>query len=173
MVRGASFNQGGCHGSPEHSKLEANEIPDFVGRRYLLTVSGDVEVTATNRVPKLTSHVPQGINPEILLLDLTIASSGGFGGQIVFYRSVHYKKPTSGNKYSEVDILFGGKIIQRIRVGHPKSLKTAANRKVREASLEADKSRRSRSPCCAARPWNAEKHDNLRVISSPLVGEGA
>ena len=47
--------------APNTRNWQANEIPDFVGRRYLLTVSGDVEVTATNRVPKLTSHVPQGI----------------------------------------------------------------------------------------------------------------
>ena len=108
-------------GAPNTQNWKANEIPDFTGHRYLLVVSGDVQVTATNLTPKLTVHVPQGTNPRILMLDLTIVSSGGLGGQIVFYKSVHYKKVTSGNKYDEVDILFGGKIITRIKVGHPKS----------------------------------------------------
>jgi len=115
-------------GAPNTRNWNANEIPDFVGRRYRLVVTGDVQVTATNLTPKLTLHV-QGINPRILLLDLTIVSSGGFGGQIVFYKSVQFMRNTSGSQYSEVDILFGGKIIKRIKVGHPKSLKTPAKRK--------------------------------------------
>jgi len=116
-------------GAPNTRNWKANEIPDFAGRRYLLVVSGDVEVTATNLTPKLTVHVPQGINPRILLLDLTIVSSGGIGAPIVFYKSVHYQRVTSGHQYDEVDILFKGKIIQRIKVGHPKSLKAAAKKK--------------------------------------------
>lgn len=116
-------------GAPKTRNWNANEIPDFAGRRYLLVVNGDVQVTATNLTPKLKVHVPQGINPRILLLDLSIVSSGGLGGQIVFYKSVHFTKATSGNQYDEVDILFGGKIIQRIKVGHPKSVTAAASRK--------------------------------------------
>lgn len=116
-------------GAPKTRNWKADEIPDFVGRRYLLAVRGDVQVTATNQTPKLTVHTPQGINPRILLLDLSIVSSGGIGAPIVFYKSVHYTKQTSGHQYDEVDILFGGKIIQRIKVGHPKSLKRAAPKK--------------------------------------------
>ena len=89
------------------------------------------QVTATNLTPKLKVHVPQGINPRILMLDLSIVSSGGFGGQIVFFKSVHFTKRTSGNQYDEVDILFGGRIIQRIKVGHPQSLRAAAKKKTR------------------------------------------
>ena len=59
-------------GAPNTRNWKANEIPDFAGRTYRLVVSGDVEVTATNRVPKLSEHRPQGINPRILLLDLRI-----------------------------------------------------------------------------------------------------
>jgi hypothetical protein len=109
-------------GAPNTRSWKANEIPDFAGRTYRLVVTGDVQVTATNLTPKLSVHSPMGINPRILLLDLKIVSSGGFGGQIVFYKHVLFSKATSGNQYSEVDILFGGKIIKRIRVGHPKSL---------------------------------------------------
>ena len=116
-------------GTPNTRNWKANELPDFVGRHYRIVVTGDVEVTATNLTPKLSFHVPQGFNPRILLLDLTIVSSGGFGGQIVFYKSVLFTRATSGNRYDEVDILFGGKIIKRIKVGHPKTLRAATKKK--------------------------------------------
>ena len=116
-------------GAPNTRNWNANELPDLVGRRYRLIVTGDVQVTATNLTPKLSTHVPQGFNPRILLLDLTIVSSGGFGGQIVFYKSVQYMRATSGHQYDEVDILFRGKIIKRIKVGHPKTLRAAAKKK--------------------------------------------
>jgi hypothetical protein len=115
-------------GTPNTRNWKANELPDLVGRHYRIIVTGDVEVTATNLTPKLSLHVPQGFNPRILLLDLTIVSSGGFGGQIVFYRSVLFTRATSGDRYDEVDILFGGKIIKRIKVGRP-TLKSAAKKK--------------------------------------------
>lgn len=116
-------------GAPKTRNWKANEIPDFAGRRYLLVVNGEVQVTATNQTPKLKEQVPQGINPRILLLDLSIVSSGGISAPIVFYKSVHFTKPTSGHQYDEVDILFAGKIIQRIKVGHPKSLTAPAKKK--------------------------------------------
>jgi len=116
-------------GAPKTKNWKAYEIPDFAGRRYVLVVNGEVQVTSTNQTPKLTVHVPQGINPRILLLDLSIVSSGGIGAPIVFYKSVHYTQATSGRQYDEVDILFGGKIIQRIKVSHPKSAKAAATKK--------------------------------------------
>ncbi len=118
-------------GAPSTRNWKANEIPDLLGRTYRLVVTGDVQVTATNLTPVLSVYTPQGINPRILLLDLKIVSSGGFGGQIVFYKHVMFTKRTSGNQYSEVDILFGRKVIQRIRVGHPKSLAKRAAKKKR------------------------------------------
>ncbi len=119
---------------PTARNWKANEIPDFAGRRYLLVVTGEVQVTATNQTSKLTEHVPQGLNPRILLLDLSIVSSSGFGGQIVSSKSVQYEKATSGNQYDEVGILFGGKIIQRItrsphgRLGMAQVRKSAAEK---------------------------------------------
>jgi hypothetical protein len=118
-------------GAPRTKNWKANEIPDFIGRRYLLVVNGEVQVTATNQTPKLTVHTPQGINPRILLLDLSIVSSGGIGGPIVFFKSVHFTRPTSGHQYDEVDILFDGKVIARIKVGHPRSVAAAATKKKR------------------------------------------
>jgi hypothetical protein len=117
-------------GAPSTRNWKANEIPDFAGRTYRLHVTGDVQVLATNFAPQLSVHTPQGINPRILLLDLKIVKTGAIGGQIVFFKQVQYMKTTSGNKYSEVDILFGGKIIQRIKVGHPKSFKKSSKKRL-------------------------------------------
>jgi hypothetical protein len=108
--------------APQTRNWKANEIPDFAGRTYRLVVTGDVQVTATNLDPVLSMHMPQGINPRILLLDLKIVSRGGFGGQIVFYKHTMFMRRTSGHQYDEVDILWQGKIIKRIEVGHPRSL---------------------------------------------------
>lgn len=115
-------------GAPKTRNWTANEIPDFAGRRYLLVVNGEVQVTNTNQTPKLKEQVPQGFNPRIELLDLSIVSKG-IGAPLVFYKSVHFTKRTSGHQYDEVDILFDGKVIQRIKVGHPKSLRAAAAKK--------------------------------------------
>lgn len=119
-------------GAPNTRNWLANEIPDFIGRSYRLVVSGDVQVTATNLTPKLSTHVPQGINPRILLLDLKIVKTGAFGGEIVFFKHTMLTRRTTGDQYDEVDILSGGKIIQRIKVGHPKSLR-GANKSLRGA----------------------------------------
>jgi hypothetical protein len=118
--------------TPQTRNWKANEIPDFAGRNYRLVVSGDVQVTATNLDPVLSMHTPQGFNPRILLLDLKIVSRGGFGGQIVFYKHTMFMRATSGDQYDEVDILWQGKIIKRIKVGHPKSF--AGRKKARKAA---------------------------------------
>jgi hypothetical protein len=107
--------------APNTRKWKAIEMPDFVGRIYRLTVTGEVEVSATNLTPVLTVHNPQGFNPRILLLDLAIVSGGGVGGPIMTWKSAQYARTTSGNQYDEVDILFEGKIIERIKVDHPKT----------------------------------------------------
>ena len=80
-------------------------------------------------VPKLRSHSSQGFNPRILLLDLTIESDGELGGQVVMLRKAEYTRPTSGKAYDEVDILFEGAIIERIKVGHPKTVAAAPKKK--------------------------------------------
>jgi hypothetical protein len=119
-------------------------LPNFAGRNYHIEVNGEVEVSATNLTPKLTVQAPQGSNPRVLMLDLTIESGGGLGGPIMIYKKVEYTRPTSGNQYDEVDIMFDGQIIQRIEVGHPKtfaktSAKKPAKKKAKNKSVKAKK----------------------------------
>ena len=115
--------------APKTRNWSANELPDFAGHRYHLKVHGEVETSATNYAPKLTEHIPQGINPRILLLDLTVVKTAEFGGQIVEYHKVAFEHPTSGHQYDEVDILFEGNVIERIKVNHPKTAAAAAPKK--------------------------------------------
>jgi hypothetical protein len=105
--------------APNTRNWTASEFSDLVGRHTHVEVHGEVETGATNLLPKLKYRVPQGFNPRILLLDLTIESQGGLGGQVVMYRKAEYSRPTSGNDYDEVDIFFEGEIIERIKVAHP------------------------------------------------------
>lgn len=123
-------------GAPRTRNWKALAITDIVGRTFYVAVSGEVQVTATNQVPKLSPHVPQGINPRILLLDLDIVKVGNIGGQIVFYRQVHYVKRTAFNQYSEVDILYRGNVIKRIRVVPVPSLRKAAAAKTRKTKAK-------------------------------------
>ena len=44
-------------------------------------------------------------------------------------RKAAYTRPTSGNAYDEVDILFEGQIIERIKVGHPKTWRRRPRRR--------------------------------------------
>jgi hypothetical protein len=123
--------------APNTRNWSANELSDFVGRHYHIEVNGEVETSATNYSPKLAEHVPQGINPRVLLLDLTIVKTAE-------YHKVAFEHPTSGHQYDEVDILFDGEIIERIKVAHPKTVAAAAPKK--PAARKAAKKSAKRKP---------------------------
>lgn len=150
--------------APNTRSWKAVEMPDFAGRNYHLTVTGEVEVSATNLMPKLDEHSPQGFNPRILLLDLTIVSAGGLGGPIMIYKPARYARPTTGNQYAEVDILFEGNVIERIAVDHPKTVakapaKTSAKKstKKKPAKKAAKKGTKKASKKPAAKKKSAKK----------------
>jgi hypothetical protein len=146
--------------APNTRNWKAIEMPDFVGRIYRLTVTGEVEVSASNLTPVLTVHNPQGFNPRILLLDLAIVSGGGFGGQIMMWKPAQYARTTSGNQYDEVDILFEGKIVERMKVDHPKTAALAPGRKPakkKPAKKAAKKGAKKASKKPAAKKKSAKK----------------
>lgn len=124
--------------APRTRNWKALEMPDFAGRDYHLSVSGEVEVSATNKTPHLTQHVPQGFNPRILLLDLTIRTDGGMGADVMTWKQVTLRQSTNGNQYDEVDILFDGEVIERIKVDHPKAA-AATKKPAKKATKKATK----------------------------------
>jgi hypothetical protein len=97
---------------------EALEMADMIGQSGQITVTGEVELTDTGTTAELKEH-PPGINPKILLLDLVIHRPGGIQGHIAWFETLTFKKKSLGSEYDEVDILYGGEIIQRVKVEHP------------------------------------------------------
>ena len=124
--------------APRTRNWKALEMPDFAGRDYHLSVSGEVEVSATNKTPHLTQHAPQGFNPRILLLDLTIRTDGGMGADVMTWKQVTLRQSTNGNQYDEVDILFDGEVIERNKVDQPKTA-AATKKPAKKATKKAVK----------------------------------
>jgi hypothetical protein len=85
----------------------AVETTDLVGSAHKLTVTGEIQLLKSNEEPALEDAAPQGFNPKILILDLTV-SSQGLGGQVVHWKSVTYEKSISAHQYAEVTIRGGG-----------------------------------------------------------------
>lgn len=81
-----------------------------------LIVIGKVVTNGGNFVPRLTERVPQGINPTILLLDLTIENTGGVGTTDVAPRDVRFEKAAGKGAYTSVEIHADGDLCQTIIV---------------------------------------------------------
>jgi hypothetical protein len=79
--------------TPNHRTWFAWENRQPVGPTRL-HVGGEVETPSAHRIPKLTRANPQGINPKILILNLTIEDSGKGGVELVDYRPAYYEEPT-------------------------------------------------------------------------------
>lgn len=105
-------------GSAATRDWEALEIADMIGQHGQITVIGEVELTDTGTTAELKERAP-GINPKILLLDLVIHRPGGIQGHIAWFETLTFKKKSLGSEYDEVDILYSGEIIQRVKVEHP------------------------------------------------------
>ena len=75
-----------------------------------LNVTGEVETSNGNQTPHLAEASPQGINPEILLLDLTITTSGT-GITVMGWKEVRFQKQVSKGQYTSVDIHSDGESV--------------------------------------------------------------
>ncbi|UWQ36564.1 hypothetical protein K3552_13775 [Leisingera aquaemixtae] len=92
---------------PEMADFSAwiNLMPPSSGT---LIVVGRVVTNGGDLQPKLTERIPQGINPQILILDLTIEQTGGPGTNDVAQRDVRFEKQASQGQHSTVEIYFEG-----------------------------------------------------------------
>lgn len=91
-------------------------INTMPGSEHKLIVTGKVETEAGNLVPVLREAVPQGINPAILLLELTIEVDGDFGTQDIAFRDARFEKPAKAGQYSNVEILENGEVLAGVEV---------------------------------------------------------
>jgi hypothetical protein len=81
-----------------------------------LVVIGEVEVDNIMKYPQLKVHTPQGINPKILLLDLTIVFPGEGFPKMVF-KQARLDRHAGAGQYAEVEILWEGHPIAKFPVG--------------------------------------------------------
>ena len=70
-------------------------------------VTGEVETTNGALQPVLRVATPQGINPGILILELTIERVSDVGTTDIKYRDVRYDTRTSQGQYKHVQVRCG------------------------------------------------------------------
>lgn len=87
------------------------------GSPATLTVSGEANVSAGNQVPVLGEAEPQGINPKILILNLSQASTGGIGTQAFEWKDMSFSREVDpADQFSSVSIMSGGEEVASAEV---------------------------------------------------------
>lgn len=82
----------------------AFDIPSITGQGpHSLSVTGEVEVRATNETPHLVEVQPQGINQYDLVLALTVTSAGQ-GADVLTGKRVSFSKEIGNHKYLTVTV---------------------------------------------------------------------
>ncbi len=79
-------------------------------------IVGEVYVSNPGVDPLLTPKQPQGINPDILLMDLYLCQKPGIWPQVFVWKPVRYDKVLQGTKYTQVQVFCGETIIADILV---------------------------------------------------------
>ena len=138
---------------------EALEMTDMIGQHGQITVTGEVELTETGTTAELREHVPSGLHPKILLLDLVIHRQGGIQGHIAWFEKLTFKMRSSGNAYDEVDILHGGNVVQRVKVEHPLTFAAPPAKKpsAKKAPVKEAPSQKKPAKAAAAKKKTAKK----------------
>lgn len=80
----------------------AKEATNLIGADRKITVTGSITTSNTSEKPELFEAVPQGINPQILVLELR--TSSGLGGTVMGVAEVKFEKPVSRHQYTKVTI---------------------------------------------------------------------
>ncbi len=79
-------------------------------------VVGEVHVSNPGVDPLLVPKEPQGINPQILLMDLYLCQRPGIWPQVMLWKPVRYDKVVRGTKYTQVQVFCGDEVIGDISV---------------------------------------------------------
>jgi hypothetical protein len=101
--------------APKTDKWTARENkrkkPDTV-----LIVSGLVQVTNTNMMPRLTEAAGPGRKAQTLTLNLSIAADSGPGNDVLVWKHASFDKKVTVDQYNDVDIHWDGKSIATCKV---------------------------------------------------------
>ncbi|HEX8167893.1 MAG TPA: hypothetical protein VF601_19170 [Beijerinckiaceae bacterium] len=93
----------------------AAEAKKLLKPQDLLVVTGLVTLGNTNLHPRLSERKPQGINPAILQLDLTIKEQGT-GNTVVHKQQVMFLKLVECGQYRNVEVFYENKKIADVPV---------------------------------------------------------
>ena len=77
---------------------------------------GSVQVGNPGVTATLTPRVPQGIDPQILIIDLSLHQQPGMWPQIVVWTTARYDEGASNQRYTQVQIYCGSDKIQDVAV---------------------------------------------------------
>jgi hypothetical protein len=81
-----------------------------------LQATGEVKTPSAHQVPRLARAVPQGINPRILILNLTVEETGKKGVEVVDFRRAYYEEECRPEQFTDVQINCEGSLLQMIKV---------------------------------------------------------
>lgn len=79
-------------------------------------IVGEVEVANPGVLVELAPRVPQGINSQILLMDLLLVQQSGIWPQQIVKRQVRYDKVLVNSDYVEVNVFFERKLLIKLPV---------------------------------------------------------
>ncbi len=77
---------------------------DFAGSKHVLTITGEVEVSRSNESPVLAEADPQGVVAEILLIDVSVTSSGDVGADVMVWKQATYTREVTPGQYGQVTL---------------------------------------------------------------------
>lgn len=95
-------------GAPNNKDWEAVDDHSVPTRHPTFRVTGKVETHGSQLRPVLEPRPLQGINPQFLLLDLTIVDNGEMGTADVALRETEYAADISDGQYTNVTIMWKG-----------------------------------------------------------------
>lgn len=103
-----------CHGAQTHSWEAWNNLMPGAGKT--IHVIGKVRVNSGGWTATLSKRVPQGINPEILLLDLKVTPPTGPVTAPVLDLPVEFSEKYTGEKFTKTQVFCGEKVIADLPV---------------------------------------------------------
>lgn len=80
-----------------------------------LAVTGEVETTMGGTTVTLSKKVPQGTNPTILLLDLTVKQPE-VGTAVMGWAKPRFDEKPAAAEYKEVHVMYDSAVIEKIKV---------------------------------------------------------
>ena len=87
--------------------VTAKETTNLTGGHSRLTVTADIQTLKQNEQISLFEAVPQGINPEILILAAQVDESGG-GADVLGCTTVTFVRPITAHQYDQVTVTTDG-----------------------------------------------------------------